>query len=713
MSLSTKIIIGLLFGIIIGLFFGEYCSFFEVIGDGFVGLLQMTVLPYIMVSIISNLGRMSLEDGKVMVVNGLKVLLLLLGIGVVALLVLPLALPTWVSSSFFSPSIVAVEEPLNFLELYIPSNPFGSMSNNVVPAVVLFSIFLGIGLSKVENKKGLLEGMDVIGEALNHINKMVIKMTPYGVFAIAAYNAGTMSFEEIQRLHAYIIIYTIAVLLLGFYWLPLLISATTGIKPKELFEATKSTLLTIFATGKIIVVLPQLIENVKDLMKKQKDTSEESLAMTEIMMPLAYPFPNLGTFVIFIFVPFTAWYMGNSFSLIETATFIGATSLSSFVAPIIGIPFLLDLFKLPQEMFQLFVISSVYTDRIRVVLGAIHLIALTLISIKLTLGGLNISWAKLSRGIVVGIGITIVTIMLTRVYLTYTLGKSEQYESFVEMKLEKDYKKGTIKKLAVLKADSVQYRSSNQIRTIRNRGVLRVGYFYNSLPYAFKNDNAELVGFDIEMAYLLAEELNVVPEFYRVNRSEMTKMLRTGQIDIVMSGSVSTTRGLESYSLTNSHTDQTLAFVVPDHNRELFSSKESILNQKDLKIGYMNSYFKSKIKQLLPNVELIKLDSPRPYFKGEIEGMDALLFSAEAGSAWTIIYPSFNVSVLQPNMIKLPSTYPIVKDDSWILFVNTWLQLKEKDGTINKLFDYWIEGKGAHLVEPRWSVIKDVLHWVE
>lgn len=712
MSLSKKIIIGLLTGIAVGLFFGEYCSFFSVIGDGFVGLLQMTVLPYIMVSIISNLGRMSLEDGKVMVGNGLKVLFLLLGIGVVALLVLPLALPTWVSSSFFSPSIVTVEEPLNFLELYIPSNPFGSMSNNVVPAVVLFSIFLGIGLSKIENKKGLLDGMDVIGDALNHINKMVIKMTPYGVFAIAAYNAGTMSFEEIQRLHAYIIIYSIAVLLLGFYWLPLLVSATTGIKPKELFEATKSTLLTIFATGKIIVVLPQLIENVKDLMKKKQNASKESLAMTEIMMPLAYPFPNLGTFVIFIFVPFTAWYMGNSFSIVENATFIGATSLSSFVAPVTGIPFLLDLMKLPKEMFQLFIISSVYTDRIRVVLGAIHLIVLTLISIKLTLGGLNISWAKLSRGIVVGIGITIVTVVLTRVYLSYTLGESEQYESFVEMKLTKDYKKGTIKSLESLK-DSTYFKPANRIRSIRNRGTLRVGYFYNSLPYAFKNDKAEMVGFDIEMAYLLAEELNVVPEFYRVNRAEMTKMLRNGQIDIVMSGLVATTRGLENYALTNSHMDQTIAFIVPDHNRELFSSKESILNQKDLRVGYLNSYFESKIKNFLPNAELVKLDSPRPYFKGEIEGMDALLFSAEAGSAWTIIYPSFNVSVLQPNMIKLPSTYPIVKDESWVLFVNTWLQLKEKDGTINKLFEYWIEGKGANIIEPRWSVIKDVLHWVE
>jgi len=240
MSLSKKIVFSLLLGVLIGLFFGEYCSFLSIFGDGFIGLLQMTVLPYIMVSIISNLGRMSMKDGKIIVINGLKVLFLLLGIGVVTLIILPLSLPEWSASSFFSPSSVAVEEPLNLLELYIPSNPFASMANNVVPAVVLFSIFLGIGLSNIKGKESLLKGVDILGEALNHINKMIIKLTPIGVFFIAAYNAGTMSFDEIQRLQAYIIIYSVAVLLLGFYWLPLLVSATTGISPKACSQLPKA-----------------------------------------------------------------------------------------------------------------------------------------------------------------------------------------------------------------------------------------------------------------------------------------------------------------------------------------------------------------------------------------------------------------------------------------------------------------------------------------
>jgi len=713
MNLSKKIVIALLLGVAVGLFFGEYCSFLSVFGDGFIGLLQMTVLPYIMVSIISNLGRMSLEDGRTLVYNALKVLILLLGIGVITLIILPFSFPEWSASSFFQPSSVEIEKPLNLLELYIPSNPFASMANNVVPAVVLFSIFLGIGLSKIKGKENVLKGLDVLGEALNHINKIIIKLTPFGVFFIAAYNAGTMSFEEIQRLQAYIIIYSVAVLLLGFYWLPLLVSSFTGIKPGTLFSATKSTLLTIFATGKIIVVLPQLMDDVKKLLTHNKENKPEDSAATEILMPLAYPFPNLGTFVIFVFVPFVAWYIGNPFNFIENTTFIAATLLSSFVAPVTGIPFLLSILKLPQEMFQVFVISSVYTDRIRVVLGAIHLIVLTIITVRMTIGGLQIKWKKLIKGTFIGVILTVLTLFATKHYLSYSLGESEQYDSFIHMKLSKDFKKGRIKNVSTLLNDSNYIKPYNQIQAIKNRGALRVGYLNNKLPFAFNNDEAEAVGLDIEMAYDLASELNVRPEFYKVTNKQMIELLRQGKLDIVMSGHITTTTNLKNYSVSNSYLDQTVAFVVPYYNRNKFKSRSEILKQDSLKIGVSDDYFKKKFIKYLPNVEIVHISSPREYFKTKNKEVDAYLFSAESGGAWTIIYPEFKVVIPQPVIIKLPMTYPLVNNKNWILFVNTWIELKQKDATINQLFSHYIEGKGADIIEPRWSIIKDVLHWVE
>ena len=46
-------------------------------------------------------------------------------------------------------------------------------------------------------------------------------------------------------------------------------------------------------------------------------------------------------------------------------------------------------------------------------------------------------------------------------------------------------------------------------------------------------------------------------------------------------------------------------------------------------------------------------------------------------------------------------------------FVDHWLELKKKDKTIERLYDHWILGKTAVEKEPRWSVIRNVLHWID
>jgi hypothetical protein len=46
-------------------------------------------------------------------------------------------------------------------------------------------------------------------------------------------------------------------------------------------------------------------------------------------------------------------------------------------------------------------------------------------------------------------------------------------------------------------------------------------------------------------------------------------------------------------------------------------------------------------------------------------------------------------------------------------YLNTWIDLKRKDNTLSRLYDYWILGKSDDKAAPRWSVIRNVLHWVD
>ena len=63
-------------------------------------------------------------------------------------------------------------------------------------------------------------------------------------------------------------------------------------------------------------------------------------------------------------------------------------------------------------------------------------------------------------------------------------------------------------------------------------------------------------------------------------------------------------------------------------------------------------------------------------------------------------------------MLTVPLAYPVAhRDVQFLSFLDRWVELKKRDGTIQDLYDYWILGKNAEPPVPRWSVGHDVLHW--
>ena len=98
--------------------------------------------------------------------------------------------------------------------LYIPSNPFNSLANNVVPAVVVFSVVLGIALIGVPHKQPLLDVLAVVSAAVSRATNFIVSLTPYGIFAIAAVTSGTLDLEALQRIQVYLLSYIAVSLLL-------------------------------------------------------------------------------------------------------------------------------------------------------------------------------------------------------------------------------------------------------------------------------------------------------------------------------------------------------------------------------------------------------------------------------------------------------------------------------------------------------------------
>jgi len=242
-----------------------------------------------------------------------------------------------------------------------------------------------------------------------------------------------------------------------------------------------------------------------------------------------------------------------------------------------------------------------------------------------------------------------------------------------------------------------------------------VGYLPDNLPFAYFNAAGDLVGFDIEMAHTLARDLGVKLEFVPVARERMAEQLNGGAYDIIMSGVAVTPDRAQVMAFSASYLDETLAFIVKDHRLDDFSSREAVRRLKAPRLGVPNlPYYIDKVRRYVPQAEMVLLNSVPEFFQHRGDELDALVLSAEAGSAWTLLYPAYSVAIPQPDVLAVPLAYPMPSgDQAMVAFINTWITLKQKDKTITALYDYWILGKNTVPKQPHWSVLRNVLHWVK
>jgi Na+/H+-dicarboxylate symporter len=713
-SLGTQAVLALVLGIAVGLCFGEMMAFFKDFGRAFILLLQMTVLPYITLSLITGLGQLTYQQVKELVLKAGSVLVFSWALAIVVILLMPLAFPVWESASFFSTSLIVQPEKVNYLRLFIPANPFYAYANNIVPAVVLFSIAVGVALIGIEQKNVILEPLRLLNRAMARVMQFVSKLMPFGVFAIVASAAGTMGLEDLGRLQVYLLTYVAMALLLTLWVLPAMVTSLTPLTYRQVVGETRDILITAFATGSGFIVLPLLIERSKELLRQGGLGAEEAEATVDVIIPAFTSFPKIGTLLPMSFVLFAGWFSGSTVTASQYPTFAITGLVSFFGSTNIAMPMLMDILRIPVDLFQLYLAINVVTSRFAVLMSTMNNLVLTIVGTCAVTGLLTVRWGRILRNAVVTVVLFALTLGAARIFFTFALANPyRKDEIIVNMQLMRQAGQVTVhKSLPALPppGDPQQSRFDQMI----NRGTLRVGYLRGNMPFVFFNARGDLVGFDVEMAHILAGDLGLGLEFVPLDRNNMTAWLNAGYADIIMSGIVVTPDRAKFMTFTNSYVDQTVALIVKDYRREDFNSRDAIQGLKTPRIGVPNvPYYIDKVRRYLPQATIVTLEL-HDFLADRGEAVDAYLFSAEAGSAWSLLYPQFTVAIPQPDVLSAPSAYAIPSDNQrFVDFMNVWIELKKKDRTISALYDYWILGKNAEPKQPRWSVMRNVLHWVK
>ncbi len=725
-GLAEQVLVGLVLGIAVGVFFGGMVGWLEIVGEVFVKLLQITVIPYISLSLITGLGRLSLDDVKSLALSGGSVLLLVWAITLSIVLLSPLSFPDWPSASFFTTSLVEEPAAPDFLGLFIPSNPFYAYANALVPAIVMFSLLIGLALIGLPNKGVLIDPLLVTLDTLVWVSGQVAKLAPIGVFALIASAVGTTDLADLTRLQVFVALFALQSLVLALWVLPTLVTVLTPLRYRDVVRRLRTPLITAFATGSALVVLPLLTERCQQLIAEAEvfdaEKEEEAESSVGILIPTVFTFPSAGALGVLSFILFGGWYVGFDVPLSDYPVLVFAGVPSLFGGQYLAIPLLLDLLRLPQDLFHVFVSVDVIGARFVALLAAMHFAAIALIATFALMGNLRLRLAALARFALVSVAL--IAAVFVAVFLFYTNVVIAPYSKDETLKgltlLVEPQSAQVFRELPV--GTEGQDGEPATLDMIRERGVLRACYQPGEYPSAFYNTASppKLVGFDIELAHRFAQRLQLSLEFLPTeSEEEAANLLGAGICDVYTRSLAISANRSEVFGMTDPIYRSSLGLIVRDHRRAEFATWSDLRAQGvSLRIGVDGASDSiARTRLLLPQAELLPyytLSEQRKLLQSGGTDFDGMFDLAEEAAAWTLLYPRYSLIVPKPP-IFIPVAYAVAADNTTLLEAfNAWLTAEKASGTVEALYRYWMLGEATIIARPpRWSVIRDVLGWVD
>ncbi|MDO9547343.1 MAG: dicarboxylate/amino acid:cation symporter [Candidatus Marinimicrobia bacterium] len=268
-SLTAWIFIGIILGILSGITLGEIIiPVATIIGDLFLSLLKMVIIPLIFTSITSgvlgigtskNLGRLGLKTMAYYVASSLIAILtgLLLvniikpGIGA------ELGLTADVSTSDITASSLG-----DFLYRIVPDNPISSMANGEILPIIFFCIILGVFISKLNDRHRILltDFFNAGFEVMMSITHFIIWFAPLGVFGLIAKITAITGLEVFHTLGLYFITVLAGLLIHYSISLPLFVIILSRENPIRHLKNMSVALLTAFTTSSSSATLPLTLE---------------------------------------------------------------------------------------------------------------------------------------------------------------------------------------------------------------------------------------------------------------------------------------------------------------------------------------------------------------------------------------------------------------------------------------------------------------------
>jgi Na+/H+-dicarboxylate symporter/ABC-type amino acid transport substrate-binding protein len=713
MNLASWVLVGGAAGILAGVLFGESCAILSPIGFIYVGLLQAAVYPYLICSLLHGLG--SLDPGKAwrLLKSGWPFYVAAWVVTFACLAALAQAIPE-VAPAVIGDTAREPQSITKLLGLLVPTDLFTALAQNYVPAVVTFCIFYGVALQGLKDKAALLSMLETIRLASLKFWNWIVRLAPIGVFALFAVTAGTTALSDLVNMSLYLMLFLVGTGMVAFWVLPALISALAPVAHREVIGELRSALAIAAVTTLSVAALPFVMEATRKLADRvgiAADGERDEIIKTNLSV--AYPLGQLGNFFVYLFLVFAAYYYKVPLESRDQALLPVMTLLSGFGSPtsaVNAVDFLSAWLALPGGTRELYVELQTLTRYAQVI---VSVMAFAFLSVLVTLayyGRLSLRVPRLIAAIVFpAFGFVAIAWAGHAVHGYFLAPSGVRYGAL------------TLDRAVTRGVEATVLRSAEQtaapapigadIERIQKSGALRVGYNAAAVPFSYLNDKGELVGYDIAFAYDLGRSLNVRVVFVPFEFAALEADLKAGRFDIAMAGIYASTQRLTALSASMSYHQSPVALFMPTERAQRFRTREQILEMRNLRLAMsVDPVLHPLWQRLFPNAEITMVPDYRTL--PDFAKVDAAIWTLEQAAA--LARSHRGVTAVVPQNLGNPFLLSyLMPPGSEVMthFINYWLELRQADGMRARETDYWLLGRPRAAAAPRWSVVRDVLHW--
>lgn len=316
MNLSIRIFIALILAVVVGLVAGEEALPFinwwiAPIGTMFINLIKMIIVPIVFTSLV--VGMTSLGDIKKLGRIGTKTLVLYLVTTAIAIIIgfgVAGIIHPGIGLSIPSDAAVKVKEAPSIMQVLvamIPTNPVNSMAKAEILPIIVFALFIGVGILKVGGERAdfLVKFFDACAEVCYKVIGMVMQVAPIGVFALLLPVVAKNGPSVLLPLISVIACAAIGSVIHAVSVYSMLAKIWGGISPIRFFRGMSEAMLIAFTTCSSAAALPVNMKN-----------CEEKLGVSREVASFVLP-------------------LGATINMDGTALYMGVCSL--FIANVFGV----------------------------------------------------------------------------------------------------------------------------------------------------------------------------------------------------------------------------------------------------------------------------------------------------------------------------------------------------------------------------------------